>query len=80
MANGRLPISCIYTAQVRPFVRKGVLCAICIYAFWRRLLLLLIFDMKGFSRAATGKDGAKGNQIPTPSFYNSNPVSNNLLY
>ena len=47
---------------------------------WRRLLLLLIFDMKGFSRAATGKDGAKGNQIPTPSFYNSNPVSNNLLY
>ena len=42
--------------------------------------MLLIFDMKGFSRAATGKDGAKGNQIPTPSFYNSNPVSNNLLY
>ena len=36
--------------------------------------------MKGFSRAATGKDEAKGNKIPTPSFYNSNPVSNNLLY
>ena len=51
---------------------------------WYRIadtvMLLLIFDMKGFSRAATGKDGAKGNQIPTPSFYNSNPVSNNLLY
>lgn len=36
--------------------------------------------MKGFSRTATGKDEAKGNKIPTPSFYNSNPVSNNLLY
>lgn len=30
-SGGRLPISCIYTAQVRPFVRRGVLCAICIY-------------------------------------------------
>lgn len=38
---------CIYTAQVYPFVRKGVLCAICIYAFWRRLLLLLILDIVG---------------------------------
>lgn len=47
MANGRLPISCIYTALVRPFGRKGVLCAICIYAFWRRLLLLLILDSIG---------------------------------
>lgn len=47
MANGRLPISCIYTAQVRPFVRKGVLCAICIYTLWRRLLLLLILDIVG---------------------------------
>ena len=47
MANGRLPITCIYTAQVRPFVRKGVPCAICIYAFWRRLLLLLILDVVG---------------------------------
>ena len=46
-SGGRLPISCIYTAQVRPFVRKGVLCAICIYAFWRRLLLLLILDIVG---------------------------------
>ena len=30
-SGGRLPISCIYTAQVRPFVRRGVLCAIRIY-------------------------------------------------
>ena len=36
--------------------------------------------MKGFSRAATGKDKVMGRKIPTPSFYNSNPVSNNLLY
>ena len=30
-------------------------------------------------RYLKGKDEAKGNKIPTPSFYNSNPVSNNLL-
>ncbi len=37
---------CIYTAQVYPFVRKGVLCAIYIL-IWRRLLLLLFLDTLG---------------------------------
>lgn len=37
---------CIYTAQVYPFVRKGVLCAIYILN-WRRLLLLLFLDTLG---------------------------------
>ena len=79
-AVGVYPL-CIYTwHRCAPSTEGGTLCAIIYIPVWRRLLLLLIFDMKGFSRAATGKDGAKGNQIPTPSFYNSNPVSNNLLY
>ena len=38
---------CIYTAQVYPFVRKGVLCAIYILLIWRRLLLLLFLDTLG---------------------------------
>ena len=38
---------CIYTAQVRPFVRRVCFVLYVYILFWRRHLLLLIFDTQG---------------------------------
>ena len=72
---------CIYTWHrcapstegVRPMLSYIYLLGVGICCF---LSLTLWF----IPRYLKGKDEAKGNKIPTPSFYNSNPVSNNLLY
>ena len=50
-----------------------------IYLFGVGFCCFLSLTLWSIPRYLKGKDEAKGNKIPTPSFYNSNPVSNNLL-
>lgn len=51
-----------------------------IYLLGVGICCFLFLTLWSIPRYLKGKDEAKGNKIPTPSFYNSNPVSNNLLY
>ena len=51
-----------------------------IYLFGVGICCFLFLTLWSIPRYLKGKDEAKGNKIPTPTFYNSNPVSNNLLY
>ena len=45
----------------------------------RRRLYCFLSLTPGFTRTSIGK-GNVSDRFPTPSFYDSNPVSNNLLY
>ena len=70
---------CIYTwHRCAPSSGGGTLCAIIYIPAWRRLYCFLSLT-PGFTRTSIGK-GNVSDRFPTPSFYDSNPVSNNLLY
>ena len=79
-AVGVYPL-CIYTWHRCAPSTEGVRSVLSyIYLLGVGFCCFLSLTLWSIPRYLKGKDEAKGNKIPTPSFYNSNPVSNNLLY
>ena len=71
---------CVYTHGIGvPLRLRGYTLLSYIYLLGVGFCCFLSLTLWSIPRYLKGKDEAKGNKIPTPSFYNSNPVSNNLL-